>query len=155
DSTAPELADTLDYAIREANRTVFRKAKSSAPYKGMGATVAVLLVWDGQALIGHVGDCRVHHHHSGRLTQVTKDQTLVARMIELGKLTPEEAKNHPARNDVIQAVGKHREVTPAAYQVKLEPGDWLVVASDGLQAHVDAAALQAQVSQSAPSAAHL
>ncbi len=82
------------------------------PVKGMGSTAVALLVWDGHASISLVGDCRVYHWRAGRLTQVTRDQTLVARMVELGQLTPEEAAKHPRRNEVSQAVGKFPLIDP-------------------------------------------
>jgi protein phosphatase len=63
-------------------------------------------------------------------------------MVELGQLTTEEALTHPSRNEVTQAIGRHPEIAPATYEVKLATGDWLIVASDGLFAHVDRAALK-------------
>ncbi len=155
DASAPDLVQTIEYAIQEANRTVYRAAKNDASCKGMGATVAAVLVWDGQALIGHVGDCRVYHQRSGRLTQITRDQTLVARMVELGQLTPQEAINHPANNEVTQAVGKRPDIQPARYGLKLATGDWLVVACDGLHTHVDDRTIEAAVSKAAFAAAPL
>jgi protein phosphatase len=147
------LADTIDFAMLEANRAVYRKAKGEGPFQGMGATAVILLLWDMQALIGHVGDCRVYHHSQGRLRCVTKDQTLVARMVELGQLTPEEAAVHPRRNEVTQALGKHFDIQPARYELTVAAGDRLIVATDGLSAHLDDSALLQLVVQSPPSAA--
>jgi protein phosphatase len=155
DAAAPDLVQTIEYAIQEANRTVYRAAKNDPACKGMGATVAAVLVWDGQALIGHVGDCRVYRQRSGQLTQLTRDQTLVARMVELGQLTPQEAASHPARHEVTQAVGKRTEIEPARYGLKLERGDWLLVACDGLHAHVDDRTIQDTISKAPFSAAPL
>jgi protein phosphatase len=154
DATPATLADTIDYAIQEANRAVFRKAKDPA-CKGMGATAAVLLIWDLNALIGHVGDCRVYHLRGDRLTLLTKDQTLVARMVELGQLTPEEADRHPRRHDVTQALGGHFDIKPARYEQSLAAGDWLIVATDGLHAHLDDSALCELVKRAPSSAAAL
>jgi len=145
DATPAMLAETIDFAIQEANRAVYRKAKDPA-CKGMGATAAVLLIWDLHVLIGHVGDCRVYHQHGAKLTQVTKDQTLVARMVELGQLTPQEAALHPKRNEVTQALGKHFDIEPSRYNLKLAAGDWLIAATDGLTAHVEDATLLHHVS---------
>jgi protein phosphatase len=89
------------------------------------------------------------------LTQVTRDQTLVARMVELGKLTPAEALVHPQRNEVTQAVGKHTQLLPAAYPLRLSAGDWLVVACDGLHAHVDEPMLRAALMPASASAGNL
>jgi protein phosphatase len=149
------LSESIDFAIREANRSIYRKAKADPACAGMGATAAVLLIWNGQLVIGHVGDCRVYHHRGNRLTQVTTDQTLVARMVELGRLTPEEARAHPAANEVTQAVGGRFDITPAPYQLTLERGDWVIAACDGLHAHVAADTLQQEIGKSARSASHL
>ena len=147
------LAENIDYGLLEANRAVHRRAQSDPACKGMGATAEVVLVWGGRALVGHVGDCRVYHRRGDRLTQLTKDQTLVARMVELGTLTPREALSHPARNEVAQAVGKHPELAPARYEVAVAAGDWLIAASDGLHAHLDGKALEAELARPAQSAA--
>jgi protein phosphatase len=155
DLGAPALGESLTFAIQEASHAIYRKAHADRACKGMGATAAVALLWDSDALIAHVGDCRVYRQHAGRLTQVTKDQTVVARMVELGKLTPEEAADHPARNEVSQALGTSFDVKLAPIRLRLEYGDWLVMACDGLHTHVDDPTLQQEITRSAQSAAHL
>jgi len=115
----------------------------------------VVLFWDGKVKVGHVGDCRVYHQRGDNLTQVTRDQTLVERMVELGQLTPKEALTHPARSEVLQAIGNYAEIAPAAYQLQLAAGDWLIVACDGLHTHVNNAKLQEAIRQAAPAAAAL
>jgi protein phosphatase len=143
-------AAEIDRAIREANEEINVQATSDPACKGMGATAAVVLVRGGQAFIGHVGDCRVYHHRGGRLTQVTRDQTLVERMIELEQITRERAKMHPARNEVTQAIGRRPEIEPAHHRLELAAGDWLVVCCDGLTAHVDAPELEQLLSGAVP-----
>lgn len=150
--TPAHLAKSINDALEAANRSVFDKAQSDPTCKGMAATVAVALVWDGQVLIGHVGDCRVYHHHADQLVQVTRDQTLVERMVELGTLTPAEAAVHPARNQVSQAIGKNKMVAPASYRLTMVPGDCLIVACDGLHAHVDNRMLAAEIRKTGYSA---
>jgi serine/threonine protein phosphatase PrpC len=121
----------------------------------MGSTAVALVIWDGKAVIRLVGDCRVYHWRAGKLTQVTRDQTLVARMVELGQLTPEEAVNHPRRNEVAQAVGKYALIEPGRYEQVLKSGDWLIVSSDGLSAHVNDRTLEEAVAKAGSSAAEL
>jgi protein phosphatase len=146
------LLGALQSALQEVNRAVYRQAQTEPGCKGMGATTAAVLLWDNQALVSHVGDCRVYHQRAGRLTQVTRDQTLVARMVDLGKLTPREALQHPARNEVAQAVGKQPDLSPSRHQIPLLAGDWLLIASDGLQAHLDHVTLQQEITKAPPSA---
>jgi protein phosphatase len=148
-------SEVLDRGLREANRLVRESAQSNAAWKGLGSTAVALLIWDGQAHIRLVGDCRVYHWRGGKLTQVTRDQTLVARMVELGQLTPEEAATHPRRNEVAQAIGKYALVEPGRYDLTLSPGDWLVASSDGLQAHVNDRALGEAIAKAGSSAAEL
>jgi PPM family protein phosphatase len=150
--TPAQIAQTIDTALQSANRVIFQRAQTSPNCRGMASTASVVLIWDGQVYIGHVGDTRVYHYRSHQLTQVTRDQTLLARMIELGQITPREAANHPARNEVAQAVGKHTELAPAGYQLRLAPGDTLLVACDGLHTHVDARMLDGALRQPPPAA---
>jgi protein phosphatase len=102
-----------------------------------------------------VSRCRVYHQHGDTLTQVTRDHTLVARMVELGQLTSEEAVGHPASNQITQALGKKAPLQPSQHDLTLERGDWLIVACDGLTAHVTADVLSQTAQQAAPSAGYL
>jgi protein phosphatase len=143
------VAAALVQAIRLANDVVRQNATAEGRTAEMGATAAVVLVWDGHAYFSHVGDCRVYLHRGGELKQLTEDQTLVARMVALGSLTPDEAAKHEVRNEVTQAVGKRPTVDPSQGTQPLARGDYLVVACDGLAAHVEGPAIQ-QVLNSPP-----
>lgn len=149
--TLPEpgagLSTSLDLALRETNKAVVHEARTNPSCKGMGATVVVTLVVDSQVFISHLGDCRAYHHRGDKLTQVTRDQTLVARMVELGQLSAQEAENHHLRNEVTQALGKRGDVEPSTHQLTLERQDWLVLCCDGLPTHVNDAALKDQIRQ--------
>jgi serine/threonine protein phosphatase PrpC len=149
---ATSLAGSITAGLQEANRQVFEKAQKDPNCKGMGATAASLLIWDDVAVIGHVGDCRVYHFHAGKMTQITKDQTLVARMVELGTLSAKEALTHPNRNEVTQALCRRPDLAPSSHKQGLSRGDWLLVACDGLHAHVDGPDLENEMKKAAPSA---
>lgn len=149
------LAEAIHSAFQESNRAIYECGQREASGRGMAATACVAVVWEGQVQVGHVGDCRAYHAHAGTLTQVTRDQTLAQRMVDLGQLTPQEALTHPARAEVIQAIGGRPNLTPAAHQLRLAPGDWLIVASDGLHTHLEHQALQEAVRRSPLSAAAL
>jgi protein phosphatase len=154
-ATAVPLGQTIGRLIAVANDVVLHQSQTDRSCQGMGSTAAVVAVRDGEAAIGHVGDCRVYHYTGGQLKQITQDQTLVARLVELGMLTPDEALTHPQRNEVTQAIGKHTEIQPTSQQIKLAIGDWLIVACDGLHAHVDLPALVAALASAPPSAVAL
>jgi PPM family protein phosphatase len=152
-ATADVLPRSIDLAFALANQAVADAATADADCKGMGATVVAVVLSDDEVHIGLAGDCRVYHQRGDQLTQVTRDQTLVARMVELGQLTPSEAANHPRGNEVTQAVGLRGAIQPARYELKLRPGDWLVACCDGLPAHVEDGLLQKTISQWATSPA--
>ena len=144
---------TLKAALKEANRQVF--AASRAPgskRRGMGCTAEVVFTDGRNVVVGHVGDSRTYHLHEGKLIQITRDQTLVNRLVELGTLTPEEAENHPRKNELQQAIGGQPDVAPDVYSAKLKPGDWLLVCSDGLTNHVSNAMLKEMLLSEAGSA---
>ncbi|GIW79666.1 MAG: hypothetical protein KatS3mg105_1473 [Gemmatales bacterium] len=153
--TPAQISQTINQAIRTANQTVHRAAQADNKLRGMGTTAAIVVVYNGQMVIGHVGDCRVYVYRAGKVTQLTRDQTLVEKMVQAGKLRPEEAANHPARNEVAQAIGRQATIEPALLQSKLAVGDWLIVACDGLHAHVNASKLENTIRESPPSASYL
>jgi protein phosphatase len=137
------MKQILKAALKEANKQVY--AASRAPgskRRGMGCTAEAVYVDGRNVIVGHVGDSRTYHLHEGRLMQLTRDQTLVNRLVELGTLTPEEAENHPRRNELQQAVGGQPDVEPGLYAGVLAAGDWIVVCSDGLSNHVSNEDLQ-------------
>lgn len=96
----------------------------------LGTTVAALLLTDYGYLAMNVGDSRVYEISNG-VKQITKDQTVVAREIELGKLTPEQARTDPRRNVLLQCVGVSESVTPAFYRGENLPGTVFMLCSDG------------------------
>jgi serine/threonine protein phosphatase PrpC len=138
-----EMKKTLRSALKEANKQIY--AASRAPgskRRGMGCTAEAVYIDGRNLVVGHVGDSRTYHLHEGRLIQITRDQTLVNRLVELGTLSPEEAETHPRRNELQQAVGGQPDVEPGVYSSKLKAGDWIVVCSDGLTNHVTNADLE-------------
>jgi serine/threonine protein phosphatase PrpC len=127
----------LREALRETNRQVYSAARAPGTRRrGMGCTAEAVYTNGRYVVVGHIGDSRTYHLHEGRLIQLTRDQTLVNRLVELGTLTEEEAETHPRRNELQQAVGGQPDVEPGVYSSKLSAGDWVVVCSDGLSNHV-------------------
>jgi serine/threonine protein phosphatase PrpC len=159
-NTPPEPSDfnleackqVLLAALKEANRTVHTAARSGVGRRGMGCTAEAVYVDGRHIVVGHVGDSRTYHLHEGRLIQLTRDQTLVGRLVELGQLTPEEAENHPRRSELQQAIGGRTDVDPELYQGSLKAGDWVLVCSDGLSNHVKPEELKEMLQSEATSA---
>jgi serine/threonine protein phosphatase PrpC len=119
-------------ASKKANAEIFAASQRTVGKRGMGCTVEVVYVKGRFLVAGHAGDSRTYHFQEGRLHQVTRDQTLVGRLVELGQLTPEQAATHPRRSELQQALGGRPEVEPLVYDRTLKPGDWVVICSDGL-----------------------
>jgi protein phosphatase len=148
-----ECQKLLQTALKHANREVFTASRTPGVGKrGMGCTAEAVYVDAQNVVVGHVGDSRTYHLHEGRLVQLTRDQTFVNRMVELGKLTPEEAETHPRKNELQQAIGGQPDVVPNLYQGKLKRGDWVLVCSDGLSNHIPPEDLQKMLLREATSA---
>ena len=137
-----DLRKRIADALREANRQVYSFARRSADLHGM-ATTAEVCVLDGRHLVvGHVGDSRTYLLHRGRLNQLTRDHTVISRLIQLGEVAAEEGDVHPRRGELEQAIGGRDEVDPSVYTAAVVPGDWLVVCTDGLTSRVKPADIQ-------------
>jgi protein phosphatase len=140
-------------ALKHANKEVYTASRTPGKGKrGMGCTAEAVYVDSQNIVAGHVGDSRVYHLHQGRLVQLTRDQTFVNRMVELGALTAEEAENHPRKNELQQAIGGQPDVVPGLYHGKLTRGDWVVVCSDGITNHIPPEDLQKMLLREATSA---
>ncbi len=130
----PEAArDALLQAIEQSNQAVIDKALANDEYWGMGTTLTAAVVGDGWLQLGHVGDSRAYLLRDGTLRQLTNDHTIVAEAVRQGRLTPGEATHHPERSVLTRAVGLDPNLKvegPPAFE--LEPGDQVLLCSDGL-----------------------
>ena len=122
----------IDQAVGAANAAVFARAAQDASLRGMGTTLTALALHDSTAELGHVGDSRAYLMRDGQVTQVTEDHSLVEQLVREGRLTPEEAQNHPQRAIITRALGVDADVQVDTYRIDLKPGDRLLICSDGL-----------------------
>ena len=135
--SADACKKVMEQALKHANKEVFTAARTPGKgRRGMGCTAEAVYIDSRNLVVGHVGDSRTYHLSGGRLKQLTRDQTFVNRMVELGQLTEEEAEEHPRKNELQQAIGGQPDVVPGVYSAKLSRGDWVLVCSDGLTNHV-------------------
>jgi serine/threonine protein phosphatase PrpC len=120
--------------IQEANRRVYRRSSEDAATSGMGTTMTVALVDDGDGTIafGHVGDSRAYRVRDGELEQLTDDHSLVGELVRGGRLSAEEAENHPQRSVITRALGTEPDVDVDTFTVDAEPDDIYLLCSDGL-----------------------
>lgn len=99
----------------------------------LGTTVAALLIIEDVFYILNVGDSRVYEMVTGTVDQLTKDQTYVQRELDLGHMTPEEARNSPQKNVLLQCVGASEIVLPDYYVSRVKPGATYMLCSDGFR----------------------
>jgi protein phosphatase len=126
---------TLERAVQQANTEVRREAARKG--SNMGTTLCVALVTDGVAYIGSVGDSRAYWMENGSISQVTEDHSLVAKLVAAGKLSQQEARNHPRSNLLYRTIGSDETVKAGMFRVELKKGGTLLLCTDGLWGELD------------------
>lgn len=132
DPSVREVCDSLE----AANRVLLAEIAADPTLVGMGSTATLTLVRERHVEIVHVGDSRAYLLRSGDLRQLTADHSLVAELVRAGALSQEEAATHPRRNVIMKAIGAGETVDPDTASVPTEPGDIVLVCSDGLSGQV-------------------
>lgn len=126
------LAKRLFEALDFANAGIWEAAQKNRQQSGMGTTCTAAAMVDGILLLAQVGDSRAYLIRGGRIVQLTKDQTLLGRLLELGQLTKEEAAHFEHNHVILQALGVRSQVEPVLSVVELRQNDRLLLCSDGL-----------------------
>lgn len=132
-----EFTSLLPQALNEANQIILDHAAKNPDCAGMGTTVVAMKVEEDKALIGHVGDSRAYLWKQGKLTQLTRDHSVIEELIQGGGITEDEARNHPHRNLLTRALGTPGEVESDLLEVKVEKGNRILLCTDGLTAMLD------------------
>jgi serine/threonine protein phosphatase PrpC len=128
--------ERLSRVASEANRRIFELARSDASRSGMGTTLTGALVSDDEVSIVHVGDSRAYLLREGELRQLTRDHSLVEELRRRGRLTSEEAEEHPQRSIITRALGPDADVEPDIHSHQARSGDVFLICSDGLTSMV-------------------
>lgn len=130
--------------VAAANRAIREEVARQPDLEGMGTTMTLVeLTPEGVARFGHVGDSRAYLFRDGGLKQLTADHTVAAEMVALGQITAEEAEDHPRSHMIVRCLGLTRFVNVDEIELELEPGDRILLCSDGLNSMVP----QATISQ--------
>ncbi len=146
ENAGPEMLKALlAEAIGEANDEVFRTAMGNEDLRGMGTTVVAAVVNDHNAYIAHVGDSRAYVVTRRSIEQVTRDHSVVQDMLEHGKITPEQARNHPQKHFLTRALGVESEMDCEFKAVFLPEDGTLLICTDGLTNMVEIDAIQSLV----------
>lgn len=132
-----DVADVMRTAIGRANSAIFQMAQELPQLANMASTVVALHIDDGTATIAHVGDSRAYYvDGNGELTRITEDHSMVAEEVRAGRMTEEQAENHPNKNIISRALGAEANVDPDVTTIAVEPGTAFLICSDGITRHV-------------------
>lgn len=150
-----ELPDTprpgdLRRAVEKANAEIRRSASGDSGRAGMGTTVTACMLGDDDRLyVVHVGDSRAYLVRGGELRRLTDDHSVVAELVRGGALTEEQADRHPQRNVITRALGASDKLTVDAFQVGVEPGDVILLCTDGISASLGDARIREALGEGA------
>ncbi len=127
------IEEQLKAAIQQANRAILRYGEQQTAARGLGSTVTVALVHNDQAYIANVGDSRTYLLRDKQLTPLTRDHSLVARLVESKQIEPEDVYTHPQRNLIYRSLGAgHKNIDVDIFHETLRGSDSLLLCSDGL-----------------------
>ena len=136
ESTPQRFAFRLKEAVERANAKIHQHSKEHPEVRGMGTTVTAVAVLGNELYLAQVGDSRAYLIRDGGAIQLTKDQSLMQRLVEAGELTEEEAEQSERRNIILQALGPEPRVKVDLTYQPLSLGDTIVLCSDGLSGQV-------------------
>ena len=133
-SGTPE--ERLAERVREANQQIYDHSRAEHGREGMGTTLTAAYLDDAHLAIAHVGDSRAYLFRDGELTRLTQDHSLVDELVRQGKLTEEQAAEHPQRSIITRALGPEPDVEVDTWTYPVRAGDVLLLCSDGLTSMV-------------------
>ena len=126
----------IRHAIESANTEIITQAQNDENLRGMGTTMVVATIVGHYAYVANVGDSRLYLVNQ-QILQVTKDHSLVQEMVRMGEINAEQARNHPDKNIITRALGAERTVDIDFFDLKLEPGNVILMCSEGLSNMVE------------------
>ena len=126
------FGEWLKAAAVAANEVVLTRQQPDNPERKMGSTLVMALVAGQEVHIANVGDSRAYHLTSESITQISEDHSLVERLVQIGQITREEARVHRQKNVIYNTIGDKPNLQVSLYHQALQPGDRLLLCSDGL-----------------------
>lgn len=134
--SAQRFAYRMKEAVELANNRIHTHAREHPEVRGMGTTATVAGIFASDLYLAQVGDSRAYLVRNGQITQITKDQSLMQRLVEAGEITEEEAEQSERRNIILQALGPDPRVKVDLTRQSLRRNDLLILCSDGLSGQV-------------------
>ena len=136
-------ANLLIAGINLANDKILQKVEENNKLKGMGTTVVAGLFKGERVTIAHIGDSRAYYFRNGELSLITEDHSWVNEQLKKGIISEEQAREHPFKNVVTQALGSGEKLLVDIDEVKIEPEDIFLFCSDGVNSMLSYEEMQA------------
>ena len=133
-----DISNLLKNAVKSVNMEIFDIVSKNSMLSGMGTTAVIAIVTEKFAVIANVGDSRAYLVNN-KISQITRDHSIVQTLIESGKITEEDAKIHPRKNVITRAIGAEEDVAVDCDIIDLNLGDSVLLCTDGLSNFVDEA----------------
>ena len=132
-----DVEDLMELAIQRANASIHQMAQEHAKFSMMATTIVALHVKGNIATFGHVGDSRLYRlTPDGQLRRETEDHSIVEEEVRAGRMTPEQAANHPSKNVISRALGAEEVVEVDMKTMEVEDGTEFLLCTDGITRHV-------------------
>jgi len=132
-----DVEDLMELAIQRANASIHQMAQEHAKFSMMATTIVALHLKDNIATFGHVGDSRLYRlTPDGVLRRETEDHSIVEEEVRAGRMTPEQAANHPSKNVISRALGAEQGVEVDMKTIEVEDGTEFILCTDGITRHV-------------------
>jgi protein phosphatase len=146
----PDWGRRLLDAMQAANSDLRQLVAERNSNSRMATTMVAAVLQENQVFIGNVGDSRAYHWRNRLIQQITRDQSLVAKLLEEGAITEAEAESHPRKNVILYSLGSENKPKIDLFTLTLLPGDILLLCSDGLTRHVSDREINDMLGQKPP-----
>src|SRR5712691_2109261 len=136
-SNGADIEDLMELAIQRANASIHQMSQEHAKFSMMATTIVALHIEGNVATIGHVGDSRLYRlTPAGQLVRETEDHSVVQEEVRAGRMTPEQAANHPSKNVISRALGAENSVEVDMKVIEVEEGTEFLLCTDGITRHI-------------------
>lgn len=136
EESSEEIKRGIIHAMEKANDLIYSESLSNPDYRGMGTTLSLLYIGEERVYFANIGDSRIYLFRDNELIQLTKDDSFVNYLLDVGEITEEEAINHPRKNVLTKALGTTPALDVEIHEKSREEGEIYLLCSDGLTAMV-------------------
>ena len=126
------LDDVIKQGYNYANQKIFDNVSEDSSCEGMGTTLVVAVIYKDDMIMANVGDSRGYLLHNDECRRITRDHSVVEELVNANLITEEEARVHPRRNQITRAMGAEEIIIVDIFREKVEKGDMILLATDGL-----------------------